>query len=360
MMKKETYSRFRKCVVLAHCGCCHGMLCSRKENQGTSASIRKSYRQLAVAYMILAFLIGGQLLLAAGSSENKPSASSAMKAYNLAFFIAHEQQPFMVNLAEAIQKAGKAQGATVKVYVADNDPAKQASQIESAISQKADGIMLDACSFEGLGPAVQEVVNAKIPIITVHESVVNQNLLPSFVSPNLKLGGYLEMEQAVKDLGGKGDIAFMYGAMGHPAQIAITEGGKEVLAKHPDIHVVLEGSGKWVAPEALSLAEDWLSSGKHFDAIVCNNDGMAMGVLQALRSANKVGKIKLYGLDAPPDAMKAIKAGEESASIYNDPVTEAQKAVETMLAVVQGKPVEKVVTITPVLITKDNVDKYLQ
>ena len=183
MMKKETYSRFRKCVVLALCGCCRGMLCSRKENQGTSASIRKSYRHLAVAYMILAFLIGGQLLLAAGSSENKPSANSAMKAYNLAFFIAHEQQPFMVNLAEAIQKAGKAQGATVKVYVADNDPAKQASQIESAISQKADGIMLDACSFEGLGPAVQEVVNAKIPIITVHESVVNQNLLPSFCEP---------------------------------------------------------------------------------------------------------------------------------------------------------------------------------
>jgi ABC-type sugar transport system substrate-binding protein len=58
--------------------------------------------------------------------------------------------------------------------------------------------------------------------------------------------------------------------------------------------------------------------------------------------------------------MKAIKAGEESASIYNDPVIEGRKAVETMLAVVQGKPVEKVVTITPVLITKDNVDQYLQ
>src|SRR5271166_1262074 len=79
MMKKETYSRFRKCVVLALSGCCDGMLCSRKEKQGTGASIRKSYRQLAVAYMILAFLIGGQLLLAAGPSENKPSATSAMK-----------------------------------------------------------------------------------------------------------------------------------------------------------------------------------------------------------------------------------------------------------------------------------------
>jgi ribose transport system substrate-binding protein/inositol transport system substrate-binding protein len=311
---------------------------------------RKSFLRITIVPIVLAItVLGGGLAF---------SQAKAMKPYHLAFFIAHEQQPFMVNLANAIQSAGTAAGVNVKVYVADNDPVKQASQVESAISQKVDGIMLDACSFDGLGPAVQEAVDAKIPTITVHEGVVNQDILAAFVSPDLKVGGHLEMEQAVRDLKGKGDIAFMYGAMGHPAQIAITDGGKEVLAQNPGIKVVFEGSGKWVAPEALSLAENWLNSGKHLDAIVCNNDGMALGVLQALKAANEIGKIKLYGLDAPPDAMKAIKDGEETASIYNDPVIEGQKAIETMINVIEGRPVDKKVIITPVLITKQNVDMY--
>jgi ABC-type sugar transport system substrate-binding protein len=177
---------------------------------------------------------------------------------------------------------------------------------------------------------------------------------------DLKLGGQREMEQVVKDLNGKGNIAFMYGALGHPAQIAITEGGKEVLAKNPDVKVVLEGTGNWVAPDALSLSENWISTGKQIDAIVCNNDGMALGVLPALRSAKKIGVIRLYGLDAPPEAMKAIKAGEETASIYNDSKTEGKKAVETMIAVSEGKPVDKQIIIAPIVITKDNVDQYLK
>ena len=138
--------------------------------------------------------------------------------------------------------------------------------------------MLDPASFDGLSAAVQAAVDAEIPIITVHESVSNQDLAASYVGVDLKLGGQREMEQVVKDLNGKGNIAFMYGALGHPAQIAITEGGKEVLAKNPDVKVVLEGTGNWVAPDALSLSENWISTGKQIDAIVCNNDGMALGV----------------------------------------------------------------------------------
>jgi len=313
--------------------------------------MKKANRVVAVAVAATALLVGGAAL-AAGSSDKKVK--------NFAFFISHQQNEFMVGLAQAVVDAGKEQGVNVKVYTGDSDPAKQNSQVDNAIAQKVDGIMLDPASFDGLSAAVQAAVDAKIPIITVHESVSNQDLAASYVGVDLKLGGQREMEQVVKDLNGKGNIAFMYGALGHPAQIAVTEGGKEVLAKNPDVKVVLEGTGNWVAPDALSLSENWISTGKQIDAIVCNNDGMALGVLPALRSAKKIGVIKLYGLDAPPEAMKAIKAGEETASIYNDSKTEGKKAVETMIAVSEGKPVDKKIIIAPIVITKDNVDQYLK
>ena len=306
-------------------------------------------KALSIAALTAAMLSFGGAAIAGDGSSGK----------NFAFFISHQQNEFMVGLAQAVIDAGKTYGVNIKVYTGDSDPAKQNSQVDNAIAQGVDGIMLDPASYDGLSAAVQAAVNADIPIITVHESVSNQELAASYVGVDLRLGGERQMEQVVKDLGGEGNIAWMYGAMGHPAQIAITNGGKKVLEQYPDVKVVLEGTGNWVAPDALSLAENWLSTGKQIDAIVCNNDGMALGVVPALQSANKVGEVKLYGLDAPPESMRAIKAGTETASIYNDAKTEGMKAVETMIAVSEGKPVEKEIIIAPIVVTKDNVDQYL-
>ena len=172
--------------------------------------------------------------------------------------------------------------------------------MDNAIAQKVDGIMLEPASFDGLTAAVQAVLAAKIPIITVHESVANQNLCASFVGIDMRQIGVQRMEQVAKDLGGHGNICHVEGGLGHPAQIAIGEGGVSVLAKNPGMKVIFEGTGNWVAPDAMSLVENWMSTGKQIDAIVCDNDGMAMGVVQALRSANKIGQIKVYGGDAPP------------------------------------------------------------
>lgn len=275
-----------------------------------------------------------------------------------AFFIAHQGNSFMAGLAQNMEAAGKAAGVNIKVYTADNDPAKQNSQVDNAIALKVDGLMLDPVSFDGLTASVRAAVAAKIPIITVHESVANQDLAASYVGIDLKQVGIDRMNLVVKDLNGKGNIAHVQGALGHPAQIQIGEGGDEVLKKNPGIKVVFEGTGNWVAPDAMSLVENWLSTGKQIDAIDCDNDGMAMGVLQALRSVKKIGQIKVYGGDAPPEAMKAIKAGEEAGSILIDSKAESKVAVATMIAVSEGKTVPKTVMVPLVTVTKENVDQY--
>ncbi len=307
---------------------------------------------LVILAVLVLLAFGGQALFATGSSEKKVK--------NFAYFIPHQGNSFMAGLAQNIADAGKAQGVNVKVYTADNDPAKQNSQVDEAIAQKVDGIMLEPASFDGLTSAVKAVLAAKIPIITVHESVANQELCASFVGIDMKQIGVQRMTQVAKDLGGHGNIAHVEGGLGHPAQIAIGEGGVSVLQQNPGMKVIFEGTGNWVAPDAMSLVENWMSTGKQIDAIVCDNDGMAMGVVQALRAANKIGKIKVYGGDAPPEAMKAIKAGEEAASIYVDSKIEAQLAVKTMIAVAEGKTVDKLVLVPLVTITKDNVDQYLK
>ena len=116
---------------------------------------------LVVLAVLVMLVFGGQALFAAGSAEKK------VKTF--AYFIPHQGNSFMVGLAQNMIEAGKDQGVIVKVYTADNDPAKQNSQVDEAIAQKVDGIMLEPASFDGLTAAVKAVLAAKIPIITVHE-----------------------------------------------------------------------------------------------------------------------------------------------------------------------------------------------
>ncbi len=98
------------------------------------------------------------------------------------------------------------------------------------------------------------------------------------------------------------------------------------------IEVVFDGTANWTTDQALELAENWLSTGKEIDAIVCNNDGMALGALQARKSAGLVGQILIYGNDGVPQVIDAIKNGEITATIFTDAQGEAVKAIEVLTA----------------------------
>ena len=291
------------------------------------------------------------------SPTNTPSEAGAK---SVAFFIAHKNNAFMVNLSDAVEKAAKDKGLEIKVYSADSDPAKQVSQIESAIAQGVDGLLIDPASFDGITTAIEEAKAKNIPVVTLHERVSIQDKCDAFVGVDLKVGGKAKMEQVLKDFGDSAEknIAFVYGVMGDTAQIDITAGYDEALGD-TKINKVFEGSGKWTQEGALDLVSNWLSTGKQIDAIVCNNDAMALGALQAVKSAGKEGKIRIYGLDAVPEVIKEVSGGNISATIYNDFSAEADKGTDVLIQVMGGESFEKETVIPPIVITKDNANEYL-
>ena len=295
---------------------------------------------------------------AAAPAAEQPVEAATTKPLHFAFFIVHQNNEFMAGLADAVVNAGVDAGVTVDVYSADSDPATQISQVESVLAQGIDGVMIDPASYDGVTTAIDDCLAANVPVITFHESVSAQDKVASYVGINLGLIGESTMKQVVEDLGGKGKIAMMYGAMGNSAQIAITDGYNKILADYPDIEVVFDGSANWTQDEALELAENWLSTGKQVDAIVCNNDGMALGALQAVKSTGKVGEIKIYGNDGVAQVIDAIKASEITATIYTDAKGEAVKAIEVLKALVNGETVDPQYIIPPIVITAANVNDY--
>jgi len=331
----------------------------------------KKMRTVGVICLILVVLLAVALMGCQSGTNNTPAAEPPQSGstnndapatdgapLQVAFLISNMSNEFMQGLVSSVEMAGTERGVEVTSFSADFDFAKQVSQIETAVNQGFDGIIVDAAQAEAVVPAIKYAQEAGIPIITLHEDAT-EGVADAFVGVNFVQGGQMKMEQCVKDLGGEGDIAIMYGGMGHEAQILISAGYYPVLEANPGINVIFEDTGNWAAEDAAALTESWLASGKALDAIVCNNDGMAVGVISVLRAADLAGKIKVYGLDAASEMLTYISEGYANATILTDRDGEGRAGIDIIIKMVNGEPYDKLVLIDMILITPENVKDFM-
>jgi inositol transport system substrate-binding protein len=302
--------------------------------------------------LFIGLMIVAMLLASCGSAAPKEDLPYA-------FFISHQTNAFTNELTAAVKAKADELGVTVNVYDAEKDVAKQVSQIETATTQGVAGIVIEPVSVDGVVPALAAAKEAGIPVVVVNQRISDPTAADSFVGVENFDGGVLEMQTAADDIGGAGNVAFLLGPLGSDAQIGRTDGYYEVLKSYPDITVAFEQTANWTTDEALALTENWLQTGTELSAIVANNDGMALGALKAVEDAQMLDSIKVYGLDATPDALAAVKDGTLTATISQNTSVQGATAMETAYQLAQGEDVPAEILVDFVLITKDNVDDYL-
>ena len=104
---------------------------------------------------------------------------------------------------------------------------------------------------------------------------------------------------------------------------------------------------------------NWLSKGLKFDAVVSNNDEMAIGALQAMKSAGvDTKKAIVGGVDATQDALASMRAGDLKVTVFQDAKGQGKGAVQTALALAAGESVDKKVNIPFQLVVPSNIDKF--
>jgi inositol transport system substrate-binding protein len=137
-----------------------------------------------------------------------------------------------------------------------------------------------------------------------------------------------------------------------------TKGVKEVLAKYPGIKIEQEQTGTWSRDKGMTLVNDWLTQGRDFQAVVSNNDEMAIGAAMALKGAGKEkGSVLIAGVDGTPDGLNAIKKGEMAVSVFQDAKGQADGSIDTAVKMAKGEKTESVV-VPYRLITPENVDQF--
>lgn len=312
----------------------------------------KRWKVLAAALLIVLGILSG----CSGKAEEQASGNANGKI-KIGVLYQNLQNEYIVNLQDSIRKYAKS--ANVQLVESDGEgkAENQISQVENLINQKVDAIILNPADKDGSAPVVEQAVAAKIPIITVLAVVSNEEKATAHVGSDDVEAGKIEMKHIADLLGGKGKIGIIHGPNGNSAEVNRTEGNKKVLKDFPNLKVAAEQTANWSREEALSLTENWLQSQK-LDAIVAQNDEMALGAIKALSAAGKLKDIKVIGIDAIPDALNSVKSGELSATVFQDVDSQGKMAIEVAKKAANGEKVEKDNMVPFQLVTKENLDKF--
>ncbi|MDI2595303.1 sugar ABC transporter substrate-binding protein [Pseudomonas sp. N3-W] len=270
---------------------------------------------------------------------------------------------WLTYLRESMDQKAKSYPDGVKLQFEDarSDVVKQLSQVENFISQKVDAIVVNPVDTAATQKITQAAVKAGIPLVYVNRRPDDLNLPKGVVTvaSNDEEAGKMQMQYLADKMGGKGDIVILLGDLANNSTTNRTKGVKEVLSQYPNIKIEQEQTGIWLRDKGMTLVNDWLTQGRKFDAVVANNDEMAIGAAMALQQAGvDKGSVLIAGVDGTPDGLNAIKKGNMTVSVFQDAKGQADGSIDTAVKMAKNQPVEQNVWVPYRLITPQNVDTF--
>lgn len=267
---------------------------------------------------------------------------------------------FLQNVADGMQARADAAGVELVIVSAQEKADVQLGQIENFVSQGMDGIIVLPQDTDATDPITEAVTKAKIPLVFVNRRPANLSPTIPYVGSNSLISGELQMEQLAKLADFKGNVAILQGDPSQEAAQLRTQGCKDVVAKYPDMKVIREQAGNWQRDKGLQITENWIQSGDDINIICSNNDEMALGAIQALKSAGKLDKVMVGGVDATQDALAAMKAGDLTVTVFQDAAGQGAGSVDTAIKLYNGDEVASVLDVPYVLVTPENMADFVK
>ncbi len=269
-----------------------------------------------------------------------------------------------------VDHAAGLDGVELQVEDATDDVGKQLNQIQNFIASGVDAIIVNPVDTDATVAMSNAAAEAGIPLVYVNREPVNVNELPenqAFVASNEIESGTLESFEVCKMLraagkAGGANVVVMMGQLSNQAAVQRTKDVHDVVGIDMCnfMTIVEEQTANWSRVEAQDLMTNWLSAGVEFDAVIANNDEMAIGAIQAMKAAGMdMSDVIVGGVDATADALQAMQDGDLDVTVFQDAAGQGAGAVDTVLKLVAGEDVDKKVYIPFQLVTADNIESFL-
>lgn len=255
----------------------------------------------------------------------------------------------------------------------ETEYSRQIGIVDDYINQHVSGIALAPTNGESLAPIVERAFDEKIPV-AIFDSGIKTDKYLTYISTDNYKGGVMAAERMGQLLPNGGRVAII-GTL--PGSVSTTErenGFKETIAKNfPKISVVDFQYGLSDRSKSLAVAEDMLTAHPNLNAFFCSNESGSIGAVQAAKSKNIAGKLKIVGFDTSQTLIEDMQAGNIDSLVVQNPFRMGYLAVSALIQNLQGKVPEKRIDTGATVVTKDNltqpavqellnppIDKYLK
>lgn len=268
-------------------------------------------------------------------------------------------EPFFVVMRRELMAEATRLDVEVTVLDGQANSAKQSADIEAALVQGVKGVILAPTDVNALAPAVNSILEEGLPVITVDRRIEGATAPVAHVGADNVAGGRMMVEWITRTFPGGARIVLLTGQPGSSSAIDRTRGVKAALAAAGRrYNLVAEQSANWSRDQGLTVTQNILtslSSGRP-DVILAENDDMAFGAIEALRTAGLDG-VSVLGFDATPEALRLIRSGSMAVTIEQSPSRQIRTALQQVVGAIRsGSPLTSV-SIAPVVITRATLAK---
>ncbi|MEY2534676.1 MAG: ribose transport system substrate-binding protein [bacterium] len=314
---------------------------------------RRTFAAAVAACAVLAVAACG----GSSTEESGGSAPEAKKDLTIGVSTPELSSSFWISMLYGLQQEAEAQGVKLVTVNAggNTNVNQQISQLQDLIQRQVDAMVVGATDGDAVKSAVEQAVTQGIPVVGL-SSIPNSTRLSSSVGADHYGMGKLQAQCLGEELGGKGDVAMMTGYAGQSWATARSKGFRETMEKEfPDIRIVAETRAISDRNSALTAMDDWLQRFRGLNGVFTSFDDPGVGVVDAIRSAGRSGRIAVSSSNIGDAAEKLLKSGDFKCLSVQKIVEQGRVAVQQAIAAANKGKVTKEVVTPVVQITKDNL-----
>jgi ribose transport system substrate-binding protein len=232
--------------------------------------------------------------------------------------------PWRMAQTASLREEAQKRGYELVVTDAQDQTAKQVADVEDLIARRVDVILLAPREYEGLAPALQAARDANIPVILVDreaEGTPGEDFV-TFLGSNFVEQGRRAAKWLVQETGGQAGIVELTGTPGSSVAADRARGFREVIDQHPGMRILASQTGEFSRAAGQRVMQNIAQSlGRQITAVYAHNDEMALGAIQALKTAglNPGADVKVVSIDGQRAALEAIQRGELGATVESNP-----------------------------------------
>ncbi len=294
-------------------------------------------------YIVLCGLLSLIFLLSSCATPATPSAPAAAaptqvpatdapaapKQFVLGWSGPQVLDQFQIDVDKGFTEGAEALGMKLIHIENNNDPAKQAADIEDLISQKVDALLIGAANADAIIPSIEKANAAGIPVFTEDQGSNGGVVIAHFGNDNYCLGER-SMEYLSSIIGGDGKVMHITGPAGTLIVNWNTDAVKQALQNSPNVTLADQVYADWDPAKAQAFVEDQLTKNPDLEGIYIHSECMTSGVLETLKAQDLIGKVKIVQGGWSSDSQLWYDNGEVQGTVEYDAVTGAKDSAKVI------------------------------